>query len=84
MSTLQAMREMLSNPSNRPAFNLLGKATLMMGTFPIATYFLCFEYVFNKGGLFDVSEDFNLRINLSGFCAIFAVQVFEICLLMCC
>eukprot|EP00961_Rhodomonas_salina_P137086 1844297-Rhodomonas_salina.5 len=75
MSTLKAMRDMVAEPSNRPAFNLLAKGTLMMVTFPIATYFLCFEYVFAKGGLYDLSEEFNLRINFSGFCALFVVQV---------
>mmetsp|Transcript_31793 Transcript_31793/g.74902 ORF Transcript_31793/g.74902 Transcript_31793/m.74902 type:complete len:136 (+) Transcript_31793:140-547(+) len=75
MSTLKAMRDMVAEPSNRPAFNLLAKGTLMMVTFPIATYFLCFEYVFAKGGLYDLSEEFNLRINFSGFCALFVVQI---------
>eukprot|EP00286_Rhodomonas_abbreviata_P009362 CAMPEP_0181328384 /NCGR_PEP_ID=MMETSP1101-20121128/22678_1 /TAXON_ID=46948 /ORGANISM="Rhodomonas abbreviata, Strain Caron Lab Isolate" /LENGTH=99 /DNA_ID=CAMNT_0023437251 /DNA_START=209 /DNA_END=508 /DNA_ORIENTATION=- len=50
---------------------------MYMVTLPIASYFLLFELVFAKNGLYDLSEDsnFNLRVNLSGFGAIFVVQV---------
>mmetsp|Transcript_66959 Transcript_66959/g.139543 ORF Transcript_66959/g.139543 Transcript_66959/m.139543 type:complete len:127 (-) Transcript_66959:112-492(-) len=77
MSSATAIRDVLAEPSNRPALNLLARFTMYMVTLPIASYFLLFELVFAKNGLYDLSEDsnFNLRVNLSGFGAIFVVQV---------
>ncbi|EKX52302.1 hypothetical protein GUITHDRAFT_102205 [Guillardia theta CCMP2712] len=74
MST-QTIKDILVRPENRPAFVLLMKSTVAMIVFPVAVYYFCFLFLFNKGGIIDLSDDLNNRVNYSGFAAVAAVQV---------
>eukprot|EP00960_Hanusia_phi_P072744 767869-Hanusia_phi.AAC.1 len=65
----------LGAQENRPAFVLLLKSTVAMIVFPIAVYYVCFLFLLNKGGIWDLSHDLNSRVNYSGFAAVAAVQV---------
>ena len=47
-----------------------------MIVFPVAVYYFCFLFLFNKGGIIDLSDDLNNRVNYSGFAAVAAVQVY--------
>jgi len=75
MSNAGKMRALASEPANRPAMSLLLKSTIAMVVVPIAVFYLCFEVLLAKGGIWDLSEDLNWRVNTSGFAAIAAVQV---------
>lgn len=75
ISTAGKMRALAAEPANRPAMSLLLRSTIAMVVMPIAVYYLCFELLLAKGGIWDLSEDLNWRVNISGFASIAAVQV---------
>ena len=75
MASLTRVKDVISDPKNRPAFSLLFKTTIAMVLVPLATFYACYNYLLASGGFYDLSGDLNMRVNVSGFVSLASVQV---------
>jgi len=69
------LKDIVSDPGNRPAVSLLAYSSIAMAVVPLGVYFACFHVVFGQGGLIDYSNDVNSRTNYSAIAAVVAVQL---------